>query len=243
MFSSFASRYGVKNSGDTTTVGNIIAPETSLRTDSRNKLQQITIVPNSDSSLIEDNGEDREEDNNVTSSSDTTASSDAMDFAYINVTDEDEVDIWLETSTNSIYDYNTDVGKYRDQTRFLFSNKNNGSGDWNGQTPKNSAADILTILLSGNIRNQQQLGLNNLRQSSEENDKDSKSLETKSLSTSVAPNELMMKTIEEANVASAEAANAKIQGHLQDAFKKHCEAAKFFHQAALVLAKDYKNGK
>ena len=52
----------------------------------------------------------------------------------------------------------------------------------------------------------------------------------------------MIELIEEGNRSSMEAAEAKLTGNIQHAFQKHTDAAKLFHNAALLLVKDYSNG-
>ena len=104
-----------------------------------------------------------------------------IDFAYINVTDEDEVDIWLDDGNHTAFSATTNADE--DET-------NQGG------------TDVLAILLQ-----QEDQGR-------------------------------LVEYTENANHAAVQADTAKKLGNLQEALDRHADAAKFFHEAA-VLVKDH----
>jgi len=103
-----------------------------------------------------------------------------IDFAYVNVTDEDEVDIWLDDN----------LAQYS-----LAEDGENESG-------VGRRADILTVLLAKHAEGE---------------------------------TDQLINTIEQANQVCLKAATAKKEGNLQEALDRHTEAAKLFHEAALVV--------
>lgn len=107
---------------------------------------------------------------------------DVIEFAYdyINVIDEDEVDIWLDDHNNT--------AKY--------SNSINDASDPEEDMGR---TDILAVLI-----HQQELGR-------------------------------LVEYTESANMVAADAEEAKAQGNLQEALDRHTEAAKLFHEAALIV--------
>lgn len=123
----------------------------------------------------------------------------AIDYAYINVTDEDEVDIWLDDNNTQYYNNN---------------NNNYGEGDAAAAAAASDTrgrADILTLLL--------QQG--DATSSSDTNNTNGA--------------EQLVAWTEQANDAAARAVTAKKEGNLQDALDRHSDAAKLFHEAAVLV--------
>ena len=122
-----------------------------------------------------------------------------IDFAYINVTDEDEVDIWLDESHS-----NTDRLE-NTSMNFGFPDSANGS----------HRADILAVLLASDFAPQ--------ATSEDEN------------APVLSKCEQLVELTEKANEATAKAGMARKYGNLQNALDRHSDAAKLFHQAALLI--------
>jgi hypothetical protein len=127
-----------------------------------------------------------------------------IDFAYINVTDEDEVDIWLDdrhSNTNRLENTSLNRSYYE-----------NFDSVYESQRP-----DILTVLLANDVS--PPTSLNN----------DDQNAPILSIS------EQLVDLTEKANKASAKAVEARKNGNLQAALDRHSDAAKLFHQAALLI--------
>lgn len=126
-----------------------------------------------------------------------------IDFAYINVTDEDEVDIWLDEG-------HSNSGRVENPSFHRGFGGNFDALDGSHRT------DILTILLASDVSPQ-----------TSPNDDEN----TPVLSIS----EQLVELMEKANEASAKATASRKIGNLQAALDRHADAAKLFHQAALLI--------
>jgi hypothetical protein len=125
-----------------------------------------------------------------------------IDFAYVNVSDEDEVDIWLDDS-------HSNAGRLEN------SSVNRGFYGSFDSVNGSHRADILTILLASDV-------------SPPISPNDDNNTAVLSIS------EQLVDLTEKANEASAKAVASRKNGNLQAALDRHADAAKLFHQAALL---------
>lgn len=188
------------------------------------KGQRITASPTStNSSSYEECDEDE-------SSSGETNTSETIDFAYVNVTDEDEVDVWLDGSTVASYTGSSQHNRTSSKASGSIVDKK--YDDDGSKSERQQKVDVLTILLSGSIQEK-----HNLLQTIEEESKNGTDQEQNPNSTVGS----MVSLVEQANIASREAANAKKKGNLQLALQMHSEAAKLFHNAAKLVLGEHKH--
>lgn len=134
---------------------------------------------------------------------DTLPEEATIDFAYINVTDEDEVDIWLDDS-------------HSNASRLETPSLNRGFYDTFDSENGSHRADILTILLANEVSPQ-----------TSPNDDDNTPV--------FSISEQLVDLTEKANEAAAKAVASRKNGNLQAALDRHSDAAKLFHQAALLV--------
>jgi hypothetical protein len=134
---------------------------------------------------------------------DTLPEEATIDFAYINVTDEDEVDIWLdENHSNAGHLENPSV--------------NRGVYDTHDSVNGSHRGDILAILLASDVSPQT-------------------SPHADDITHAPTISEQLVELTEKANEASAKAVTSRQNGNLQAALDRHADAAKFFHQAAVLI--------
>jgi hypothetical protein len=191
--SSVLSHFGYSLGNNSTT--------TTIRTSNTTTTTPITITkqhydPPSDSSTQQ---------KNPNSAATTTVQEEAtIDFAYINVTDEDEVDIWLDDSHANAYRYNKENSTFHGGT-------DDGLESLNGA----HRPDILSVLLAHDTSSPVTTneGIANI--------------------SSVSYGDQLVQLTEQANEATANAAIARKNGNLQAALDRHSDAAKLYHQAAV----------
>jgi hypothetical protein len=144
---------------------------------------------------------------NITAAGTTSVNDEAIDFAYINVTDEDEVDVWLDDSH---------AKAYRNSMGVATSQLGNENVDRNHDVVRRG--NILAVLLAND----------NSVPSNVEGDR----INTSESSITNHSERLFLLT-EKANEMSAQAVNGRKNGDLQLALDRHSDSSKLFHQAAL----------
>jgi hypothetical protein len=132
-----------------------------------------------------------------------------IDFAYINVTDEDEVDIWLDDSHANAYRNSLEHQVTMNGT---MSSMNNPDAVRRG--------NILAVLLSNDV---------SVPYESPEGGGETKT------STMVHQGDQLVQLTEQASAVSSQAIIARKYGNLQVALDRHSDAAKLYHQAALLI--------
>jgi hypothetical protein len=130
----------------------------------------------------------------------------ANEFAYINVTDEDEVDVWLDENHASTC---------RSDSTFHVNNDYSFAG---------RRGNILAILLANDVS----------PPISSANDTDTDLATTPVMTTSTNGDPLVHFT-EQANTMRLQAVEARKDGNLQTALDRHSDAAKLYHKAALQI--------
>ena len=177
----------------------------------------ISPAPSNNSSSSYDDGEDTDHDH-ADNGGDSSLSTEIIDFAYVNVTDEDEIDVWFDNHSEN--HHKPGFGRNGGGTSTLFFESDDENKSYN--------VDILTILLSGRIQTP---------------DVGNTIDETKVDNEVVASNRLetMIRFIEDGNEAALNASIAKKNGNMQESFQKHSEAAKYFYEGAVAF-RESKNG-